>query len=205
MSVLSRPRALRPLPSLATALAETRRQGYALVPGALSLAWRAALTHEAATREFTPVPEAVGVVSQRAEELTVRVGDPPLPVTGALAAGLRRAVVSGTVGIQGLGWYRPNEATYLRYRGPHAGITPHRDFKGHRLLVAVFTLAGRAQFRIVADRAGNDELAAWETQPGDLCLLRAPGFDGDPDGRPLHAVGAPLDGERLVLGFRMTG
>lgn len=192
------------LPALAPALAETRRRGYARVPGALSEAWQAALVAEVATREFTPVLEQIGEVRQRAEGLAVRVGDPALPVTGALAAALRRAVVSGTVGIQGLACYRPNEATYHRYRGPDAGISPHRDFRNHRLLVGVFTLAGRARFRIVADRAGNEELAAWQTQPGDLCLLRAPGFDGEPEGRPLHAVGPPLDGERLSLAFRMA-
>lgn len=203
MSRLGAPTALGPLPSLAAALGATRRRGYAHVPGALPAAWRRALTAEAVTREFAPVPEQVGEVRQRAEEVAVRVGDPTMPVTAALAAAVRRAVRSGTVGIQGLGRYRPNEATYQRYRGPDTGISPHRDFKNHRLLVTVFTLSGRAWFRIVADRAGNDELAAWQMQPGDLCLLRAPGFDEQPDGRPLHAVGPPLDGERLALGLRM--
>lgn len=204
MNVLGAPIRAGPLPPLGPALAETGRQGYGHVPGALSDAWRTALVAEVANREFAPVAEQVGEVRQRAEELAVRVGDATLPVTGALAAALGRAVVSGTAGIEGLARYQPKEATYQRYRGPDAGISPHRDFRHHRLLVAIFTLAGRARFRIVADRAGSDELAAWETQPGELCLLRAPGFDGETDGRPLHSIGPPLDGERLSLAFRMT-
>jgi hypothetical protein len=195
---------LGPLLPLGAALAETGRQGYARVPGALSGAWRTALVAEVVTWDFAPVPEQVGEVRQRAEELAVRLEDATLPVTASLAAALARAVVSARTGIEGLACYRPNEATYQRYRGPDAGISPHRDFTNHRLLVAVFTLAGRARFRVVADRTGNEELAAWQTQPGDLCLLRGPGFGGEPDGRPLHAIGPPLEGERLSLAFRMT-
>lgn len=204
MNLLRAPPGAGPLPPLRAALAETGRQGYARVPGALCGHWRSALVGEVAGREFIPVPEQVGEVRQRAEELAVLVKDTTLPVTASLAAAVDRAVVSGTAGIEGLSCYRPNEATYQRYRGPDAGITPHRDFRHHLLLVVIFTLAGRAAFRIVSDRAGNEELAAWQTEPGDLCLLRAPGFDGEPDGRPLHAVGPPLDDERLSLAFRMT-
>ena len=191
-------------PPLGRAVSEVGHQGYGWVPGALSPAWCAALIAEVRTLPFVSVPCQVGGVRQEAEDLAVRVGDVRLPAMAVLADALVREVVSAGTGVGSLAGYRPDEATYQRYRGPAAGISPHRDFKHHRLLVAIFTLVGRARFRIVADRAGAEVLASWEAQAGDLCLLRGPGFGGNLDGRPLHSVGPPLETERVSLAFRMT-
>ena len=97
-----------------------------------------------------------------------------------------------------------NQALCLRYRGPSAGIGPHRDGKCFVLLVAAFTLRGSAPFSVQpAGRAGGRQTVV--VHPGDLCLLRAPGFGG-PDGRPRHAVGPPVGGgERISLTLRMRG
>jgi hypothetical protein len=178
--------------------------GYAWVPNVLRTTWVDALRAEVEGREFTSLPDEVGQVRQGAEELVVAVGDPELPVMAQLARALRHAVVSAGSDL-GFGRYQPQEATYLRYRGPGAGISPHRDAKRYLLLVAVFTLVGMAPFRVVADRAGREVLASWLTVPGDLCLLRAPRLGGEAEGRPLHAVGPPRDSERLALAFRMSG
>lgn len=163
-----------------------------------------ALRAEVEDLEFTPLPDEVGPVRQGAEELVVAVGDPDLPVMAHLARALRRAVV-GAGSDLGFRRYQPQEASYLRYRGPDAGISPHRDAKRYVLLVAIFTLVGRAPFRVVADRAGGQVLASWLTVPGDLCLLRASRLGGKAEGRPLHAVGPPLGAYRLSLAFRMSG
>ena len=53
-----------------------------------------------------------------------------------------------------------------------------------------------------------DEIAtvvrAWTTGRGDLCLLRAPGLAGQPDGRPTHSVGGPARGARVSLTVRAS-
>ncbi|HEV8627836.1 MAG TPA: hypothetical protein VG034_25650 [Acidimicrobiia bacterium] len=198
------PAEVAPLPALRTALSHARGVGYGWVPRALRTTSVDALTAEVEGRDFTPLPDEVGQVRQGAEELVVAVGDPDLPVMAQLARALCHAVVIAGSDL-GFGRYRPQEATYLRYRGPGAGISPHRDARQYLLLVAIFTLVGQAPFRVVADRAGRDVLASWLTLPGDLCLLRAPRVGGEAEGRPLHAVGPPLDSERLSLAFRMSG
>jgi hypothetical protein len=190
-------------PSLADALVDLASRGGAYVPGALSSGSCLELVAEVQPLTFVPVPRQVGTVHQQAEELAVRVGDVRLPAMAALAAALVREVASSET-IAEIGGWSPDEATYQWYRGRAAGITPHRDFKGHRLLIAVFTLLGRAPFRIVVDRAGVGVLASWVVATGDLCLLRGPGFAGNPDGRPIHSIGPPHGPERLSLAFRMS-
>lgn len=191
------------LPSLREPLLTVASRGWTCLPGALSDDWIRRLLDEFEPAAAAPVPEDVGRVRQQAREMTVSVGDPEHPSVRALASSLRSAVLAQAEAVEGLGDWRPNEASYLHYRGADAGITPHRDRSRHRLLVAVFTLVGRAPFAIVGDRAGTTVLAEWTTAPGDLCLLGAPGLAGRADGRPLHRVGAPAD-ERISLGLRMN-
>jgi hypothetical protein len=193
------------LPPLGEAVTEAAVQGYAHVPAALTSADREVLLAEVRSMPFVPVPGLVGRVRQQVEEFPASVGDPRLPAMAELAEALVRRLAPTGAFVVGLRGYRPREVTYQRYSGSTAGISPHRDFKQHRLLVAIFTLAGRAPFRIVADREGSEVLSGWEARAGDLCLLRGPGLDGNPDGRPLHAVGPPVEGERVSLAFRMTG
>lgn len=191
------------LPSLREPLVRVASRGWARVPAALADDWIDRLLDEFEPAAAAPVPEEVGPVRQQAREATVPVDDPGHPALRALVSSLESAVVAHAGTVEGLGDWRPTEASYLHYRGADAGITPHRDRSRHRLLVAVFTLHGRAPFAIVEDRAGTGVLAEWTTAPGDLCLLRAPGLAGRPDGRPLHRVGAPVD-KRISLGLRMN-
>ena len=190
-------------PPLAGALVDLATRGGAYIPGALSPATCTALAAEVRPFTFVSVPAHVGTVRQQAEEFTAPVGDARLPAMATLAAALVREITCSKAIAEVAGWC-PDEATYHRYRGSAAGITPHRDFKRHLILIAVFTLTGRARFRIVADRAGTDELASWVVATGGLCLLRGPGCAGQPDGRPLHSVGPPLGAERLSLALRMS-
>jgi hypothetical protein len=182
---------------------EVRLAGFARSPGALGPAWRFELLRELEDGRFEALPEEVGPVRQRGEELVVATGDADYPAVAQLAAGLRAALSAELEGISWLGQFVANQAVFLRYQGPGAGISPHRDHKRYAFLVAVFTLVGEARFSVVGDRAGQHVLASWMTAPGDLCLLRAPGFDGNDDGRPLHAVAAPTGEQRISLAFRM--
>lgn len=164
-----------------------------------------ALLQEAATVDarFLPLPDRVNGVNQRAEQLSLRVGDPSIPAINDLAASLTAAVTSGEA-TYGLERFSPTEARFMRYRGGRAGLGAHRDGTCYWMLVAVYSLAGRATFTVHPDSGSRDPLHI-AVQPGDLVLLRAPGFGGHPDGRPLHSVGPPLDGERISLTVRMVG
>ena len=114
--------------------------------------------------------------------------------------------------------YRPNHVSVHRYRAGELGITPHYDERKYRMLIAALTISGSAEFSIVEDpdpdrelpsykvvgaRRAAPVLSSWETTPGDLILMRAPGFDGAEDGRPLHQVSGGKDGHRTALVFRM--
>ncbi len=193
------------LPDLGRALRAVAGAGYARVGAAVDRATVARLLRERDARAMRDVPEVVGPVRQRARQLTVSTTHPAYPAVTALAEALRAAVTAHADDLPGLALYAPNEATYMAYRGQGCGITPHRDGRRHALLICVFTLCGSAPFSIVADRAGAHVVDRWDTTPGDLCLLRGPGFSREDDGRPLHSVGAPAgEGERVSLSLRMN-
>lgn len=188
-------------------LAEVARTGFALVGGALSGADRRRLLAEAdaACDRFLEVPARVNGVVQRAAQLSLRVGDPLCPMVNGLAATLQ-GLLASSPDLYGLHRFVATEARYMRYRGRAGGLGAHRDGKCYALIVAVYTLSGSAPFTVLADECEREEPAVGMlVKPGDLLLLRAPGFDGEPDGRRRHAVGAPLEGERVSLTLRMTG
>lgn len=181
-----------------------RRWGFAHLTGVLAAGERGRLIDEAraAPARFLSLPERVNGVDQCADQLTVRAGDAHHPWVNELC----RAVVEGVAGwpaASGAAAFRPTEARYMRYTGRRAGLGPHVDGKFYRMLVFVFSLAGSAEFRVVAD--GSGPAADLVVRAGDLLVLRAPGFGGAPDGRRRHAVGPPLDGERISLTLRMVG
>lgn len=194
----------RTIAALGPALEQVRRNGFARVASALPAAWRDELVEETDGHPFLALPEKVGRVRQEAEELVLEADDGRLPAMVALARALHRSVRAGAPASAGLSSFTPLQATYMRYRGGTAGVSPHLDGKCYSLLVCIFTLRGEASFSVLADRAGTQVLARWTTAPGDLCLLRGPGFGGTEDGRPLHSVGPPRGGDRTSLTFRMN-
>lgn len=179
--------------------------GYAHLPSAVPPAERLAVLHEAAGADnrFLVLPDRVNGVRQRAEQLSIRIGDPSFPRINDLAASLTEAVTSSAASFN-LERFAPTEARYMRYRGGRAGLGAHRDGTCYWLLVAIYSLAGRATFTVHPD-AGQETVHRILVEPGDLVLLRAPGFGGHPDGRPLHSVGPPLCDERISLTLRMIG
>lgn len=185
-------------------LDEVRREGFALVRKSLPPRECSRLLAEAdaACGRFLRVPSRVNGVNQRGDQLSMRVGDPRCPAVNALAASLGDAMRSSSEDF-GLGRFDPTEARYMRYRGRAGGLGPHRDGKCYGLVVAVYSLSGSAPFTVLPD--GTEPTVRLCVEPGDLLLLRAPGFAGLPDGRRRHAVGAPLTGERVSLTMRMVG
>ena len=183
---------------------DVRRHGFAHVPDILPASERRRLLREAeiARSRFLALPERVNGVQQRADQLTLRVGHPHQPAVNELSRSLREAV-KGWPAASGAAQFSPTEARYMRYTGTSAGLGPHRDGKCYRLLVCVLSLAGSARFSVLADGVmpATDVLV----EPGDLIVLRAPGFAGGADGRRRHAVGPPLDDERISLTVRMVG
>lgn len=188
-------------------LAEVARTGFALVGGAISDVERRRLLAEAdaACERFLEVPARVNGVVQRAAQLSMRVGDPRCPMVNGLASALQDLLTS-CPDSYGLHRFAATEARYMRYRGSTGGLGAHRDGKCYGLIVAVYSLKGSAPFTVLPDGVEPEEPAVrMLVRPGDLLLLRAPGFDGEPDGRRRHAVGAPLEGERVSLTLRMVG
>jgi hypothetical protein len=96
----------------------------------------------------------------------------------------------------------------MRYPDKGAGISPHRDSRRFTQMIAIISLSGSADFRIVADRSGREIIQRWRCLPGDLVLLRGPGLSDPLDGsdpRPLHSVSSSTQGGRLTVAFRMDG
>ncbi len=92
-----------------------------------------------------------------------------------------------------------NDLILQRYAPGSRGITPHRDHLRYRGLVALIVVSGDGRFCLCDDRsrAGEREIAA---EPGDLLLMRAPGFAGSPE-RPFHFLDR-ITIERLSFGLR---
>jgi hypothetical protein len=86
-----------------------------------------------------------------------------------------------------------------RYPPGPLGLSPHRDSARSINLVAIFVLRGRGRFIVCQDRSGRRAVEL-PNAPGDLLLLRAPGFQGAQD-RPFHAV-LDIVEERLTFALR---
>jgi hypothetical protein len=76
-------------------------------------------------------------------------------------------------------------------------ISAHRDPPTAPGVIAVTTLRGAATFRIWDDRG----VRTWETDAGDLVLLRGSGWPSPEALCPLHEVGSPV-GPRMTLTLR---
>jgi hypothetical protein len=95
-----------------------------------------------------------------------------------------------------------NEWRLQYYPVAGCGISPHRDHRAYRHLVAIVVLAGRARFLVCDDRDGRGARAVMAL-PGWLILMRATGFAGS-SSRPFHAV-LDVERPRWMLGLRCLG
>jgi hypothetical protein len=186
---------------LRTALRSVQQTGAAFIENALPGELCSRIAEEAATATFERLPEHEGQVHQDGELFVLTAGLGAYPEIKDLRDELTHAVRRDGTDIAGLSDWAPGEVSIQRYRTGTTGITPHRDLKRYRTLVAVFTIEGNATFTLCANRTG-EPLAQWPTRTGSLVLLRAPGLGGIEDGRPLHAVTGPIAGQRISVGFR---
>jgi hypothetical protein len=94
-----------------------------------------------------------------------------------------------------------NEVTWQRYLPGDGHIDPHRDQTFYKGPIVIVTLAGQAEFTILASRNPPVISARWVTGDGDVVILRGAGFGSSQSRCPLHSVGPPAT-ERLTVTFR---
>ncbi len=187
-------------------LARAARIGGSFINEALDDSAREPLRAEISAGSFEPLPEQVGPygVRQQAELLVLPAQDlKDYPTVAQLRTDLVQLVHAHGQSITGLAKWQPNDIAAMRYHAGSFGITPHRDNKRYRHLIASFTIEGTASFTLCADRDGT-VIDAWQTVPNSLVLLRAPGLASAKDSRPFHAVGEPTSDTRVSLTFRMS-
>jgi hypothetical protein len=92
-----------------------------------------------------------------------------------------------------------NEMTVQTYQPCYVGISAHRDGVSFINIIAVFILEGKGDFMVCSDRDGNNSLPI-RNEPGDLLLMRAPGFLGK-DIQPFHHVNNITE-KRTTLALR---
>lgn len=127
-----------------------------------------------------------------------------IPTDGALMAlsrGVGRLISEALASMRSppLSNFQINDHIVQRYPAGCQGMSPHRDHIRYTGLVALVMLSGAARFMVCDDRAGaNARIIPFA--PGDLLLMRAPGFQGRGD-RPFHAV-QDVTEERYIIGLR---
>jgi hypothetical protein len=180
--------------------------GVAFIAQALTEPALGAISAETTGGSFEPLPEHTGPygVREQAELLEIPPDDASrYPIITQLRTDLTQLVHQQGRGIAGLNEWEPNDVGAMRYHAGSFGITPHRDSKRYRLLIAIFTTEGSAPFVYCANRDG-DIIDQWLTTAGSLILMRGPGLKGIEDGRPFHTVAGPATGPRVSLTFRMS-
>lgn len=190
---------------LAAAIREVRRQDACKIGGALTPDARHRLVTALVDAGFQPAPEQVGAVRQDFDLLVVRPpasGDPSFAPLRALcdeyAEQLRRLIPQQPW----LDDFAPTGIYVQRYSPGSQGISPHRDGRRFVKLVSIFSLGAPAELHLCHDRQGSS-LRRYRLACGDLLLLRAPGFAGQGDARPLHFVSGPKVGVRYSISVRM--
>lgn len=93
---------------------------------------------------------------------------------------------------------RANEANWTRYPEGEGFITRHRDPSQVTGVITIATLIGSAPFRVWE----GDEVVEWDTQPGDLILLRCTGWPTADAVCVDHEAGLNEHGERRILTLR---
>ncbi len=149
-------------------------------------------------------------VTQIHERAYLPIGDPRIPVaTWASRALAHHVGIYGRNRLWGfdVSQWEPTEAGYQRYDWPDGHISPHRDRRTDQLLGATLTLEGSAVIKIHEPKDDPDDYTnlelvnEFETRPGSLMLLRAPGAGNGK--QIIHEVLPPKKGRRLVLNLRM--
>jgi hypothetical protein len=182
-------------------LRRVRECGVAVVPGVLPPPLLASLVADLAGLTFL-VPPDDALPATTGSDLCVLRGRDDVPASlGLLRDELTDSVQRCGDGPDALREWRPNEIFVRRYHPGSSGMAPHQDGVRFRYLVATCTVLGSATF-CWHDAAGN-VLGQWLIRPGDLVLLRGPGWGEARNGRPHHAVDGPAGDLRCSVAFRM--
>ena len=94
---------------------------------------------------------------------------------------------------------RFNSLSLQKYEQGSIGITPHRDGLRYINLISIFVIGGKGRFFVCADRSGREAVEI-DAAPGNLILIRAPGFLRE-DIRPFHFV-SEISCRRYSFGLR---
>ncbi len=95
-----------------------------------------------------------------------------------------------------------NELALQRYERGSFGITPHRDSSCNINLICVFNLVGHSKFGLCDDREGTKNISWLDDQPGNIILLRSPGFKA-PQVQPFHFL-RDIPELRISFGIRQV-
>src|SRR5512144_147326 len=175
--------------------------GAATVPGILGDEVRRRLLEEARTFPFIAAPAVVKPygVQQRYAAVTAF---PPGSGFRVLQEAFQALLEDQLARLPAYPFATPlrfNGSALHRYPPDRLGISPHRDSARSVNLIAIFVLEGSGRFFVCRDREGWDAVDL-PNAPGDLILLRAPGFMGA-DVRPFHGV-ADITEQRTTFALR---
>ena len=199
--------ALVPYLDLRHALLRVATSGMAFVEKALNHDCCRCLQHEIQSEAFEQLPSEIGPYRVREDADLFRITEANLhnyPTVREVRRELISRVHADGHGIDGSDRWFPNDIAVMRYRPGSIGVSPHRDGLRNHYLIVIVTSQGSAPLVHCVNREGTI-IEEWETIPGSLALLRAPGFAGaEGDDRPFHAVRGPAAGWRYSLTFRMN-
>ncbi|MGH4009790.1 MAG: hypothetical protein ACRDTH_16850 [Pseudonocardiaceae bacterium] len=199
--------ALVPYLDLRHALLRVATSGMAFIEKALDHDCCRYLQHEVQSEAFEQLPSEIGPYRVREDADLFRITEANLdnyPTVRKVRHELISRVHTDGHGIEGSDRWFPNDIAVMRYRPGSIGVSPHRDGLRNHYLIAIVTSQDSAPLAHCLNREGTI-IEEWETIPGSLALLRAPGFAvAKGDDRPFHAVRGPAAGWRYSLTFRMN-
>jgi hypothetical protein len=183
-------------------------RGWARLRGAVAPDALEALEHAAAS-PWSTLPETEGSAGVRQAGVACHSSVDAAPdgvrsLAEEICEGIDGAVAPGVAPLPVF-----NHAEWCRAEGGQKYITPHRDPDTAGGVIAVLTIHGRAVFRVweldgsLADAQSHPELAAaWETEEGDLVLMRGGGWPLPASRCPIHEAESPPEGDRVTVTLR---
>jgi hypothetical protein len=178
----------------AEAAAGLRQRGWVRLPAALLGTERAELISAAPDTWSRQEDDVFGV--KQGGMICGGVLHGAAPVVRHLATALTERLSHGAPELPPLPAF--TDVSWTRDENGSLFITPHRDPPTAGGAIAVATLYGEGRFR-VWDVEGRHE---WDTQSGDIVLLRGKGWPADDAECPIHEAVSPVDGGRMVMTLR---
>src|SRR5262249_30679087 len=145
---------------------------------ALDHDYRRHLQHEIQDGPFERLPSEVGPYHVREDADMFRITKANLgdyPTVRQARRALTTRIHADGEGIDGTNRWFPNDIAVMRYKPGSIGVSPHRDGLRNHYLIAIITSHGSAPLAHCTNREGTI-IEEWETTPGSLVLLRAPGL-----------------------------